>query len=154
MVIAIFRLVESSLFVGGPIFVAFVSNLCPQIYIPKNVTTSIWLIFIKIITNFVVTNKITSPWTRKMLAFHKNWPQQIKMIHSIFNSFWWRALWEYIGNYSTLNFKCLQFLLYDQLKYSLLWPKTSYRNKEFNILWIIFICGGQFFVESQPFPGS
>lgn len=29
---------ESSLFMGGPMFVAFVGNPCPQFYIPTNVT--------------------------------------------------------------------------------------------------------------------
>lgn len=37
---------------GGPIFVAFMGNPLPRIYIPTNIYTSIYLILIRIIPNF------------------------------------------------------------------------------------------------------
>lgn len=40
---------------GGPMFVVFVGNPCPVIYIPMNVYTSICLICIKIISNLLPT---------------------------------------------------------------------------------------------------
>lgn len=43
---------------GGPIFVAFVDNPCPRIYITTDVYKSICLISIKFISNFRTTNNI------------------------------------------------------------------------------------------------
>lgn len=40
---------------GGSMFVAILGNSCPRIYIPTNVYTSIYLIFNKIIPNFLPT---------------------------------------------------------------------------------------------------
>lgn len=43
-----------SLFMGDrPLFVAFMDNPCPWIYIPMNIYTSICLLFIKIIPNLI-----------------------------------------------------------------------------------------------------
>lgn len=53
---------------GGAMFMAFMSNSCPRIYIPTNVPVyaSIFLIFIYEIE--LVTNEITSSQTKKILA--------------------------------------------------------------------------------------
>lgn len=60
-------------------FVAFMDISCPRIYIPKNVYTSICLIPIKMIPNFLPKKYVPknqenfcSPWTLT--------PQKIKMI--------------------------------------------------------------------------
>ena len=59
-------------------FMAFVSNPCTQIYIPLNVYTSKYLVFIDKIE--LATEEITSPWTRNSLVTNGHWPPQIKMI--------------------------------------------------------------------------
>lgn len=65
-------------------FVAFVGNLYPRIYILTNVYiyifASICLIFFYKIK--LATNEITSPRTKKNLATHEywSWPPQLKMI--------------------------------------------------------------------------
>lgn len=44
---------------GGSMFVAILGNPCPRIYIPTNVYTSIYLIFNKIIPNFLPTKLLS-----------------------------------------------------------------------------------------------
>lgn len=57
--------------------VAFVGNLCTQIYIPMNIYKHL-LVFINKIK--LTTDKIMSPQIRKILATPQHWPLQIKMI--------------------------------------------------------------------------
>lgn len=59
------------IFPEGPMFIDFVDNPCSRIYIPTNIYTFLFSIFIKIIL-------ITIP--TKILATHKHWPPRKKMI--------------------------------------------------------------------------
>lgn len=56
-------------------FVAFMVNPCPRIYIPTNIYASIWFILICKIT--LATNEINSLQTKKILMTHEHWPLQI-----------------------------------------------------------------------------
>lgn len=60
-----FRYCEIIIVHGGPVMVAFVGNLCTQIYIPMNIYQHL-LVFINKIK--LTTDKIMSPQIRKILA--------------------------------------------------------------------------------------
>lgn len=59
-------------------FVAFLGNNCPQIYIPTNVYASICIIFTGIYEIELATKEITSPRTMEILATHDIDPPKIK----------------------------------------------------------------------------
>lgn len=64
---------ESSLFMGGPMFVAFVGNPCPQFYIPTNVTyATICLIFICYQRNHDPMNQENFAYPRTLTPMNKN----------------------------------------------------------------------------------
>lgn len=60
-------------------FVTLVGYPCPRINITAKIYTTICLILIEIIL-ITLTNEITSPRTRKLLAIHEYWPPRIKKI--------------------------------------------------------------------------
>lgn len=69
---------------GGPVFVAFVGNPCPRIYIISNIYTSIDLIFIK------KSNKRNHIWSWSLRFFSevnkiiKKWLTLISINHSLY----------------------------------------------------------------------
>lgn len=63
-------------------FLAFVGNPCPQIYILTNVYASTCWKFLYEIE--LSTNEITFSWTAKNLETHEHWPQRKKWLQSSF----------------------------------------------------------------------
>lgn len=63
---------------GGPMFMAFMGNLCAPMYIPMNLYTIICLILIKIILINIKTSM--SPTNQDMLANHEHSTSRLNMI--------------------------------------------------------------------------